>query len=134
MFESLNSFGCRPQGSTQLTSDKLPVSVNLPHGFQGKMVPASIVVMELLWQHYGLDLLHPVFSRWLERHAPDVKFAVPTGNQDRECASFKVGLDGTIKLDLSVQADDRLRQVSAQYLWSQSLQADEPQAEYRQAS
>ena len=129
MFKSFN-IGRKQQGSTQTVVNEMPVKLRMPVGFQGKSVPTSIVMMELLWQQYGLDLVHPEVSRWLERNAPDVKYAMSqlAGGQ------IEVGSKGTVELNLSLKADDRLREVSSQYILSQVGHSMEPQPELRLAA
>jgi hypothetical protein len=116
-----------------MAMDELVVRLKLPVGWQGRVVPASIVVMELMWQHYGLDMLHPEVSRWLEQNAPDLKSAL-SGHQFMDDDCFQVGANRIIELRLSLETDDRLRAVSTQYLLSQIQSPVENQTEYRQAS
>jgi hypothetical protein len=132
MFKSFNIFGRKQQGSTQTVVDEMPVRLRMPVGFQGKAVPASIVMMELLWQQYGLDLMHPEVSRWLERNAPDVKYAVAASGDEK--GQVMVGSKGTIELHLSLKTDDRLREVSSQYILSQVGHSMELQPELRLAA
>src|SRR5262245_2884835 len=138
MFQSLNILGHQHRSSAPLAADELSVSLSFLAGSQGKMIPVSIVVLELLWQHYGLDLLHPAVNRWLEQNAPDVKYAIAAtrfaNGTDHTQTHFKVGPDGKIKLRLSLKVDDRLRSVVSQYLLNQIQPTLEPQAEFLQAS
>jgi hypothetical protein len=135
MFQSFNIFGRKQQGSAHAVIDELPVMLNMPAGFHGKTVPASIVVMELLWQQYGLDMLHPEVSRWLEQHAPDIKYAVAESRfaSSNDCTMFKVGPKGTIELHLSLKVDDRLREIASQYILSQVQHYDEITEEHQEA-
>jgi hypothetical protein len=95
--------------------NQLSVNLRMPAFYRGKAVPTSIVVMELLWQQYGLDLLHPEVSRWLEQNAPDVRSAAANG----QFAHGEVGPQGNVELLLPLEIDDRLRAVSSQYILSQ---------------
>jgi hypothetical protein len=107
-----------------IISGELPVMLEMPGGSEGKTVPTNAVLMALLWQQYGLDLPHPEVSRWLERYAPDVKYAVAKnksmGSNGDDPAELKVSSDGTIKVHLSLEVDQRLREVSSQYIRWQS--------------
>jgi hypothetical protein len=117
MFQSINIFGRKEQNRVAVMIDQLPVIVEMPAGYEGKTVSSSTVMMALLWQQYGLDLLHPEFSRWLEQHAPDVKYAVAQNRcKNVESAGLRVGTDGRIKVQLSSEVDDRLREISSQYI------------------
>lgn len=131
MFQSVNSFERQQQESKGTVANQLSVKLRMPLGFQGKTVPMNIVVMELLWQQYGLDLLHPEVSRWLEQNAPEVKSLVAS---DRHNAMFTVGSKGTIEMQISLRTDDRLREVSSQYILSQVGQSMAPQQELRLAA
>ena len=112
MFQSINIVG-RKQKDSEFSMINHPVAVVMPAGFEGTSVPASAVMMALLWQEYGLDLLHPQFNRWLERNAPDVKSAVAQNKQ-----GLRVGADRQIKLQISPAFDQRVREVSSNYiLW-----------------
>jgi hypothetical protein len=76
-------------------------------------------------------MLHPEVSRWLEKNAPDVKYAAvrnqfASGNDKTQ---FKVGSQGTVQLQLSLETDDRLREVSSQYILSQVRHSFEPETE-----
>jgi hypothetical protein len=131
MFQCLNIFGRKQKGLTNPVPNELSVELIIPPIYQGKAVPPSVVVMELLWQQYGLDLLHPKVSRWLERNAPDVKYAIvrnqfASGNDNTR---FIVGPQGTVKLQISLETDDRLREVSSQYILSQVGHSFEPETE-----
>ena len=141
MFQSSNRFRCEHQGSVPMAPmkmDELVVRLKLPVGWQGMIVPTSIVLMELMWQHYGLDLFHPNVSRWLEHNAPDVQSAV-FGNQvpdgdGQDQPRFRVGADRIIELRLPLETDDRLRAVTTQYLRSQIQSPVKLQTKYLQAS
>jgi hypothetical protein len=123
MFQIIDSFG-RKERDEQAPEhapliNQYPVAVEMPVGFEGQTVSSSSIMMALLWQQYGLDLLHPEFNRWLEQNAPDVKYAVALndrGNSER--AGLTVGTDRKIKVDISPIVDQRLREVSSEYiLW-----------------
>jgi hypothetical protein len=117
MFQSINIFGRKQQNRASSMIDQLPVTVEMPAGYEGKTVSSNTVMMALLWQQYGLDLLHPEFSRWLEQNAPDVKYAVAQNRcKNGERAGLRVGTDGRIKVQLSPEVDDRLREISSQYI------------------
>jgi hypothetical protein len=117
MFQSINIFGRKQQNRASSMIDQLPVTVEMPAGYEGKTVSSNTVMMALLWQQYGLDLLHPEFSRWLEQNAPDVKYAVAQNRcKNGERAGLRVGVDGRIKVQLSPEVDDRLREISSQYI------------------
>jgi hypothetical protein len=113
-------FGRRREAPAHPPATELPVMLEMPDGCEGKMIPTSTVMMALLWQYYGLDLPHPEVSRWLEQNAPDVKYAVArirsTSSGEDESAELKVGSDRTIKVYLSPEVDQRLREVSSQYI------------------
>lgn len=117
-----NLFGDRCEVPT--IAGELPVMLEMPGGSEGKTVPTNAVLMALLWQQYGLDLPHPEVSRWLEQYAPDVKYAVARnksmGTDEYDPAELKVSSDGTIKVHLSLEVDQRLREVSSQYIRWQS--------------
>lgn len=117
MFQSINIFGRKERSTSVSMIDQNPVKVEMPAGYEGKTISSNTVMMALLWQQYGLDLLHPEFSRWLEQNAPDVKYAVAQ-NKDKnsERPGLRVGEDGTIKVQLSPEVDDRLREISSQYI------------------
>ncbi|HKX27986.1 MAG TPA: hypothetical protein VJ302_09860 [Blastocatellia bacterium] len=113
-------------------SPELPIVVEMSGRSEDGMVPAGVVMKELLWQRYGLDLLHPEVSRWLEHHAPDVKYATAKdrrASHNSECGRLRVGADGTIQVHLSLEVDDRLREVSCEYLANHVRQPLEPQPE-----
>jgi hypothetical protein len=117
MFQSINIFGRKQENRVASMIDQFPVTVEMPAGYEGKTVSSSTVMMALLWQQYGLDMLHPEFNRWLEQNAPDVKYAVAQNRaKDGERAELRVGVDGRIKVQLSPEVDDRLREVSSQYI------------------
>jgi hypothetical protein len=131
MFQSINTFGGKQQGFANPMVNELSVKLRMPAGYQGKAVPTSIVVMELLWQQYGLDMIHPEVSRWLEKNAPDVKYmAAKTqfarGNDRTE---VNVGPTGIIELHLPLMLDDRLRDISSQYILSQVQHSMESETE-----
>src|SRR5262245_54411169 len=111
MFRSFNIFGWGKQNSARSAVNEMPVKLRMPGWSRGKTVPASRVVTALLWQHYGLDLLHPEVSQWLERYAPDVKYAIAANTfadgDDHNSAEFRVGPDGTIQVYISLEVDDR---------------------------
>jgi hypothetical protein len=119
MFQCLNIFRCKQHDPV---ANELSIELRIPISYQDKAVPTSIIVMELLWQQYGLDVIHPKVSRWLEQNAPDIKFA---SSDDR--TQFKVGPKGTIELHLPLKVDDRLREVSFQYILSQVQHPTEPE-------
>lgn len=118
MFQNNNR---NQQNFTNPAVDGVTVSLRMPACYLGKAAPASIVVMELLWQQYGLDLLHPEVSRWLERNAPDVKQAAAKSQLvlGDASAQVNVGSQGTVELRLSLNVDDRLRTISTQYILNQ---------------
>jgi hypothetical protein len=120
MFQCLNIFGSKQQGFTNSVPDEIIVKLRVPAVYHRKAVPPSIVVMELLWQQYGLDVLHPEVNRWLDRNAPDVSAATKNHFVNGcDTLRFKVGPQGTIELPLPLKVDDRLRDVSFQYILSQ---------------
>ncbi|HKX32997.1 MAG TPA: hypothetical protein VJ302_35275, partial [Blastocatellia bacterium] len=57
------------------------VVLRLPAKFKDKLINAGSVVQEVLLQHYGMDLRDPGVSQWLERNAPDVKYAIAVSKQ-----------------------------------------------------
>jgi hypothetical protein len=136
MFQSFNTSVSKQQGFTNPVINEISVNLRMPAGYQGKVVPTSIVVMELLWQQYGLDLIHPEVSRWLEKNAPEVKHMAARSqfaNGD-DGSKFFVKANGTIDLLLPLKTDDRLREVSSQYILSQ-VQGDlEPETKLRLAA
>jgi hypothetical protein len=119
-FHDLMVFGQRRESPARFAAGELPVILEMPDGCEGKTVPTSAVMMALLWQYYGLDLPHPEVSRWLEQNAPDVKYAVArnksTSCDEDESTELKVSSDGTIQVHLSPDVDQRLREVSSQYI------------------
>ncbi|HKX32466.1 MAG TPA: hypothetical protein VJ302_32570 [Blastocatellia bacterium] len=123
--QSLDFGERRRKTALYLVTEERSVELRLPLGFQGETVPACIVVMELLWQCYGLDLLHPTVARWLEQNAPDLKSSVTDGGfvtgADRDGRGFKVESNGTLQVFLSLRVDDRLRDISYRYLLDQRL-------------
>jgi hypothetical protein len=117
MFQSLNTVGRKQHYSAAELIDQLTVMVEMPVRFEGRPVSSRAVMISLLWQQYGLDLLHPEFSRWLERNAPDVKYAVAQNSVNNGVnAGLRVGADGMVKVELSLDFDQRLREVSSQYM------------------
>jgi hypothetical protein len=132
-FHNLTVFGQRSEASALSAAGELPFILEMPDGCEGKTVPTGTVMMALLWQYYGLDLPHPEVSRWLEQNAPDVKYAVArnrsTSSDEDESADLKVSSDGTIKVHLSPEVDQRLREVSSQYIVWQTQAAIELQEE-----
>jgi len=110
MFQSINNVRGK-QGDSDFSMINHPVAVVMPAGFEGKSVPASAVMMALLWQQYGLDLLHPKFNRWLEQNAPDLKSAVVQNKR-----GLRVGADRQVTLKISPAFDRRVREVSSDYL------------------
>jgi hypothetical protein len=129
MFQCLDNFGSKQQGFTNPVPDKLTVKLRMPVVYHGKVVPPSVVVMELLWQQYGLDLLHPEVSGWLEQNAPDVKYAAARNEfaSDNGSTQFTLGPQGTVEFQLPLTVDDRLREVSSQYILSQIQHSTEPE-------
>src|SRR5262245_27612895 len=121
MFQSIINFTREQRDSMASIVDQDSVKVEMPTGYEGKTISSSAVMMALLWQQYGLDMLHPEFSRWLEQNAPDVKYAVAKNKfKMSESAGLRVGADGTIKVQLSPEVDERLREVSSQYIFEKS--------------
>src|SRR5262245_58450550 len=131
-----NTSVSKQQEFTNPVVNELSVKLRMPAGYQGKVVPTSIVVMELLWQQYGLDVIHPVVSRWLEKNAPDVKNMAARSQfaNDDDSSRFIVKANGTIDLLLPLKTDDRLREVSSQYILSQVQPELEPETELRLAA
>jgi hypothetical protein len=121
MFQSFNTFNHKQKDFTNPVINEMSVKLRMPAGYQGKAVPTSIVVMELLWQQYGLDMIHPKVSQWLEKNAPDVKYMAPRNQFARgnDSTEVNVGPTGIIELHLPLKLDDRLREVSSQYILSQ---------------
>jgi hypothetical protein len=122
-------FGRRHELPADSTLGELPFMIEMPHGSEGQTVPLGIVMMALLWQHYGLDLPHPEVSRWLEQNAPDVKYAFALNSVNRRSTELKVGSDRTVRVYLSSEVERRLREVSSQYLSSHALEIFELQGE-----
>ncbi|MBO0797758.1 MAG: hypothetical protein J2P31_02950 [Blastocatellia bacterium] len=119
MFQNIAKFGHK-QNSEILPAGQT-VSVEMPAGFEGRSVTSCEVMTSLLWQQYGLDLLHPEFNRWLERYAPDVKY-ITAQNKN----IFTVGPDKKIKVNISPAIDQRLREVSSKYiLWQVESEMEE---------
>ncbi len=136
MFHNFNIFGREQQVLTSPVNNEISIKLRMPYGYQGKEVPKSVVVMELLWQQYGLDLIHPEVSRWLERNAPDVK-SIDSNNRSANVADrskFRVEANGTIELRLPLKLDDRLRKVSSQYILSQVDNSIDPVTELQMAA
>jgi hypothetical protein len=131
MFQSFNTFNRKQQNFTNPVVNELSVKLRMPACYQGKAVPTSIVVMELLWQQYGLDMIHPEVSLWLEKNAPDVKYMAAKSQFARgnDSTEINVGPTGIIDLHLSLNVDDRLREVSSQYILSQVQHSMEPETE-----
>src|SRR5262245_104207 len=138
MFQCLNIMGYKQQDFTNLQVSELPVKLNIPAGYEDKAIPTSIVVKELLWQQYGMDLTHPEVSRWLEQNAPDVKDAAAdnqfTDGDDSapiKSAPIKFDQKETIEFHLPLEIDDRLRQISTQYFLSQVQYSFVPETEHQ---
>jgi hypothetical protein len=114
-------FGHRLQNFEPAQEDELPFTLEMPESFDGRKVPSSTVVTALLWQQYGLDMLHPRVNRWLEKYAPDVKNAVAKNKRcdEPDSHTFRVGMNGRLKVHLSPDVDERLRKVSSDYIWWQ---------------
>ncbi|MBO0798324.1 MAG: hypothetical protein J2P31_05835 [Blastocatellia bacterium] len=114
-------------------ADKLLVKLRMPAGYRGKVVPSSIVMMELLWQQYGLDIIHPQVNRWIEKNAPDLKYmaASMAVNNQFSGNKFRADLNGIVNLQLSLNLDDRLREVSSSYIRSQVETSIEPETGLR---
>ena len=128
-FKCLNLFGRKQEANP--ADNEMSIELTMPACYHGRTVPTSIVLMELLWQQYGLDMLHPELNGWLERYAPDVKYAAAryeVGFVDPN-TQFKVGPKGTIELNLSLDVDDRLREVSSEYIFSQIKPSFSPHTE-----
>jgi hypothetical protein len=131
MFQSIYiPVGKQEPVTTGPVADKLLVKLRMPAGYQGKVVPTSMVVMELLWQQYGLDLIHPEVSRWIVKNAPDLKYMAASMAVNNQFAGsdFKAGLNGIIELHLPLNVDDRLREVSSLYIRSQ-INSIDPETE-----
>jgi hypothetical protein len=117
MIQSINTFERKQHYPAASMIDQLTVMVEMPVRFEGRPVSSRAVMISLLWQQYGLDLLHPEFSRWLEQNAPDVKYEVAQNSvKNGVNAGLRVGADGKVKVQLSLEFDQRLREVSSQYL------------------
>jgi hypothetical protein len=131
MFQCLNILGSKQQGLSEVS--ELPVKLSMPDGYQNKAVSTSLFMKELLWQQYGMDVIHPEVSRWLELNAPDVKYAAVDNqlSESDDSAPFNVDPNGTIELHLPLEIDDRLREVSTQYFLSQIRHSIEPDTESR---
>jgi hypothetical protein len=106
---------------------ELPVLLQMSNWREGETVSTSTVVMAFLWQYYGLDLNHPEVSRWLEQNAPDVKYAVAEDQLARgdDRSSFRIGPNGMVTVHLSLEVDDRLRDISSRYILRQSAYFDQ---------
>ena len=98
---------------------------------EGDTVSATTIIMTLLWQQYGLDLRHPEVSRWLEQNAPDVKYAIAEDQfaKGHDRTKFRVGINRIVTVYLTLEVDDRLREVSTRYLLRQLERPVEPQKE-----
>jgi hypothetical protein len=121
MFQSINTFGREQHYSAASIIDQITVMVEMPMRFEGRPVSSRAVMISLFWQKYGLDLLHPEFSRWLEHYAPDVKYAVAQNSvKNGVNAGLRVGADGKVKVQLHLEFDQRLREVSSQYKMGQT--------------
>jgi hypothetical protein len=106
---------------------ELPVMLQMSDLSEGETVSTSTVVMALLWQFYGLDLNHPEVSRWLEQNAPDVKYAVAEDQlaSGDSRSRFRIGPNGMMTVHLSLEVDDRLRDISSRYILRQSADFDQ---------
>ena len=127
MFQNVTDILQKQRGSVDFYGNGMPLTLVVSGATEGTLVPASTVVTALLWQQYGLDLLHPEVSRWLEKNAPDVKYAVARNkfarSDSQNNASFRAGRNGTLKVYLTLEIDDRLRKVSSDYIWWQAEQS-----------
>ncbi|MBO0723538.1 MAG: hypothetical protein J2P41_22125 [Blastocatellia bacterium] len=110
-------FGRKEQNST--VSHQSSVKIDMPAGLEGKTVSSNTVMMALLWQQYGIDMLHPEFSCWLDQNAPDVKYAVARSDV-KKSKELRVGADGTINVRLTPEVEGRLREISSQYIFEKS--------------
>jgi hypothetical protein len=123
MFQRTTDFWRKQPVMADSNGNGMPLILKMSGATEGTLVPATTVVTALLWQQYGLDMLHPEVSRWLEKHAPDVKYAVARNKfesvNERNSSNFRVGRNGTLKVHLSLEIDDRLRKVSSDYFWWQ---------------
>jgi hypothetical protein len=128
MFQNINTVGREQHYSAASKIDQISVMVEMPVRFEGRPVSSRAVMISLFWQKYGLDLLHPVFSRWLEHFAPDVKYAVAQNSvKNGVNTGLRVGADGKVKVQLHLEFDQRLREVSAQYkMWQMRPRAEQP--------
>ncbi len=134
MFQSFNNTGRKQQANTNPVVNELSVKLRMPACYRGKAVPTSIVVMELLWQQYGLDLIHPEVSRWLEKNAPDVKNMAARNQFARLGTEVNAGPTGIIEMHLPLKLDDRLREVSSQYILSQVQHSMDPETDLQLAA
>src|SRR5262245_44803468 len=111
MFRSFNIFGWGKQNSARSAVNEMPVKLRMPGGSRGETVPAARLVSRLSCYHYDLALRQPEVSQWLERYAPDVKYAIAANTfadgDDHNSAEFRVGSDGTIQVYISLEVDDR---------------------------
>jgi hypothetical protein len=121
MFQNINTVGREQHYSAASIIDQITVMVEMPVRFEGRPVSSRAVMISLFWQKYGLDLLHPELSRWLEHYAPDVKYAVAQNSvKNGVNAGLRVGADGKVKVQLHLEFDQRLREVSSQYKMGQT--------------
>jgi hypothetical protein len=134
MFQSITEFWHKQEDALDSDDYGLPLLLEIPDATEGTMVSSGTVVAALMWQQYGLDLLHPEVSRWLENNAPDVKYAVArnkfTHGDDYHNHNFRVGRYGTLKIHLSLEIDARFRKVSSDYIrWQvdRSMEAEKGQ-------
>jgi hypothetical protein len=134
MLQNRNLAGLQQSVIASSAVDELTIKLRMPVGFQGRTVPTNIVIMELFWQHYGLDILHPELNRWLELNAPEVKALMAAGGDGRDGAKFQVESNGSIVLRLSLKTDDRLREISSRYLLNQMGSQMESSRELPQAA
>jgi hypothetical protein len=112
-----NTFRREQHYSAASMIDQITVMVEMPVRFEGRPVSSRAVMISLLWQQYGLDLLHPEFSRWLEQNAPDVKYEVAQNSVKNGVNNgLRAGSDGKVKVQLPLEFDQRLREVSSQYM------------------
>ena len=105
--------------TARLAENKEMIVLRLPGKFKDKLINAGAVVQEVLLQHYGMDLRDPGVSQWLERSAPDVKYAIAVSKQTNTRGGvkpkFRVGANGTVQVQISSDVDRRLREVSSRY-------------------
>jgi hypothetical protein len=127
MFNALTISGRIHKNHEPSMADEISIMLEMPRMYDGTTVTSNTVVTALFWQQYGLDLLHPEVSQWLEKCAPDVKYAVAKKQQDddEDTTYFRVGRNGTLKVHLSPEVYERLRKVSSDYLWWQVEQSIE---------